>query len=135
MKCQCRHRGKVKLQLQLFGNFGARRRWVVSATLWLLYTGKRPRYTLYRRLDRPLGCCGRDEKISLLPGLDPWTIQRVASRCTSYAIPAVSLVSRYIVSTEPAASIIVIGKAVKYCYLSTILNNGIFQKTKTKVIR
>jgi hypothetical protein len=81
MKCRCRQRGEVGVLLQPFRNVCARRRWVVTTTIWPLWTGKRPRYTLYRRLGRLLGPCGRHEKISLSPGLDPWTSQRVASRC------------------------------------------------------
>jgi hypothetical protein len=46
------------------------------------------RYTLYRRLSRPLGQSKRVLKISPPPGFDPRTVQLVASRYTDYAIPA-----------------------------------------------
>jgi hypothetical protein len=45
-------------------------------------------YPLYSRLDGSQGRSGRVRKISPLPGFDPWIVQRVASRCTGYAIPA-----------------------------------------------
>ena len=55
-----------------------------SATLPLGKT----RYQLYRRLGGPQGQSGWVRKISLPPGLDPQTVQPVASRYTDCAIPA-----------------------------------------------
>ena len=52
------------------------------------------RYPLYRRLGGPQGRCGRVLKILPPLGLDPWTIQLVASCYTDYAIPA-HLLDRY----------------------------------------
>ena len=45
------------------------------------------RSALYRRLGGPQGRSGRMWKISPSPGLDPRTIQPVASRYTDWAIP------------------------------------------------
>ena len=47
------------------------------------------RYPLYMRLGGPQGRSARVQKISPPPpGLDPWTVQPVASRYTDWAIPA-----------------------------------------------
>jgi hypothetical protein len=43
-------------------------------------------YPLYRRLGGPQGQSGQVQKISPPPGFDPWTVQPVASRYTSWAI-------------------------------------------------
>jgi hypothetical protein len=45
-------------------------------------------YLLYRRLDGPQGRSGRVRNIFPLPGLDPWTVQPIASRYTDRTIPA-----------------------------------------------
>jgi len=45
-------------------------------------------YLLYRILGRPQGRCGRVRKISPPPGINPWTVQPVASNYTDWAIPA-----------------------------------------------
>jgi hypothetical protein len=50
--------------------------------------GKESRYPLYRRLGGPQGRSGRVRKISPPLGLDPRTVQPVASRYTDWAIPA-----------------------------------------------
>jgi hypothetical protein len=50
--------------------------------------GKETRYPLYRRLGGPQGRSGRLRKISPPPGIDPRTVQPVASRYTNCAIPA-----------------------------------------------
>ena len=53
------------------------------------------RYPLYKRLGRSQGRSERVRKISPPPGFDPRTVQRVASHCTDWAIPAhTSLVIR-----------------------------------------
>jgi hypothetical protein len=63
--------------------------WVVSAMPQLLYTQEREtQYSFYRWLCGPQGRSGWVPKICLLPGFKSWTIQPVASRCTSYAILA-----------------------------------------------
>ena len=49
--------------------------------------GKTP-YPLYRTLGGPQGRSGRVRKISLPSGIDPRTVQPVASRCTECAIRA-----------------------------------------------
>jgi hypothetical protein len=46
------------------------------------------RYPLYRRLVGPQGRPGRERKISPPQGLDPRTVQLVASRYTDYTISA-----------------------------------------------
>ena len=43
------------------------------------------RYTLYRRMGGSQGRCGQVRKISPTPGIDPRTVQPVASRYTDYA--------------------------------------------------
>ena len=45
------------------------------------------RYPLHRRLGGPQGRSGRVRKMSPPPGLDPRTVQPVASRYTDWAIP------------------------------------------------
>ena len=45
-------------------------------------------YPLYRRLDGPQGRSGRVRKTSPPSGLDPRTVQPVASRHIDWAIPA-----------------------------------------------
>jgi hypothetical protein len=49
---------------------------------------EKTRYQLYRRLGGPQGRFGQVRKISPSPGLDPQTVQPVASRSTDWAIPA-----------------------------------------------
>jgi len=46
------------------------------------------RYPLYRSLGGPQGQSGQMRKISPPPGLDPSTVQPVASRYTDWATPA-----------------------------------------------
>jgi hypothetical protein len=58
--------------------------WVVSTTPRPFY----PRYPLYRRLGGPQDRSGGVREISPPPGLDPRTVQPVASRYTDWAIPA-----------------------------------------------
>jgi hypothetical protein len=53
-----------------------------------LRPGKETRYPLYRRLGGPQGQSGRVRKILPPTGIDPRTVQIVASRYTDYAIPA-----------------------------------------------
>ena len=45
-------------------------------------------YPLYKRLSEPQGRSGRVRKTSPLPGVDPLTVQPVASLYTDWAIPA-----------------------------------------------
>jgi hypothetical protein len=52
-----------------------------------LYLRERPGTPLYRRMGGPQGQSGRVRKISTAPGLDPRTVQPVASRYTDSAIP------------------------------------------------
>jgi hypothetical protein len=47
---------------------------------------RKTRYPLYRRLGELQGWSGRVQKISVPPGLDPRTVQPVASRYTDWAI-------------------------------------------------
>ena len=49
---------------------------------------RKTRYPLYRRLGRPQSRSGHVRKIAPPPGLDPRTVQSVASPCTDYTIPA-----------------------------------------------
>jgi hypothetical protein len=51
-----------------------------------IYPGKETRYPLYRRLGGPQGWSGRVREISPPPGVDPRTVQPVASRYTDWAI-------------------------------------------------
>jgi len=46
---------------------------------------EKTQYPLYSRLGGPQGRSGQVQKISLPPGLDPRTVQPVASRYTDYA--------------------------------------------------
>ena len=46
------------------------------------------RYPLYKRLGGPQGRSRRVRKIFLPPGIDPRTVQPVASRYTDWTIPA-----------------------------------------------
>jgi hypothetical protein len=54
--------------------------------------GKEKRYPLYRKLGGPQGRCRQVQKISPLVGLDPRTVQPVASRYTDWAIQTHKLV-------------------------------------------
>jgi hypothetical protein len=54
------------------------------------------RYPLYRRLSRPQGWSGLVLKTSTPPGFHPRTVQLVASRYTDYAIPAHTLILKYV---------------------------------------
>ena len=49
---------------------------------------KKSRYQFYRGLGGPQGRCGRVQKISLPPGLDPRTVRPVPNFYTDWAIPA-----------------------------------------------
>jgi len=51
----------------------------------VLYPRGKTRYPLYGRLGGPQGRPGQVRKISHPPGLDPRTVQLVASRYTDYA--------------------------------------------------
>ena len=53
--------------------------WLINTTRRPLYPGKENRYPLYTRLGRPQGRSGRLRKISPPLGLDPQTVQPVAS--------------------------------------------------------
>jgi hypothetical protein len=59
--------------------------WVVNATPRPIYPRKDTWYPLYRRLGGPQGRSGQVQKISPPPGLDPLTVQPVASRYTDCA--------------------------------------------------
>jgi len=61
--------------------------WVVNATSLPLYPGKEIWYPLCRRKCGSHGRSGRVGKISPPPGLEPRTVQSVASRKTDYGIP------------------------------------------------
>ena len=58
-----------------------------------LHLGKRLSYPFYRRLGGLQGQSGWMTKISLPPGLNPWTIQPVASCYTDYTIWACPVIS------------------------------------------
>jgi len=72
-------RGHGRCILNHFGTFGARREWVVNATLWPLYPRKRP---LYRRLAGPWGWSGQARKVSPWSEFNPGTVQLAAGRRT-----------------------------------------------------
>ena len=78
------HRGSRGIALP-FHEHGTRRGWGVSITPRPLFTRGKTRYPLYRRLGGPQGLCEQVRKISPPPGLDPRTVQPVASRYTDYA--------------------------------------------------
>ena len=44
------------------------------------------RYPLYKRVGGPQGRSGEERKISLPPGIDPRTVQSVASHYTDYLV-------------------------------------------------
>ena len=69
-----RPRGEVEVEPSFYFNLGARRGWVVSTTLRLLYPRGKTRYPLYRRLGRNQSRSGRVRKISPPPGFDPRTV-------------------------------------------------------------
>jgi hypothetical protein len=68
-----------------FRDLGARRGWEVSTTPRPLYPPGNIRYPLYRRLGGPQGRSGRVRKIPPQPGIDPRTVQPVASCYTDLA--------------------------------------------------
>jgi hypothetical protein len=70
--------------LYSFFNFGARWGWVVQATLRLLYPQKRPGN---HRIEGWVGRSAWVQKILSPLGIDLWTVQPVASRCTMYTNP------------------------------------------------
>jgi hypothetical protein len=59
--------------------------WVVSTTPRPLYPPGKTRYPLCMRLGRPQGRSGRLRKIAPPPGLDPRSVQPVASHYTDWA--------------------------------------------------
>ena len=79
------HKGSRGIVL-LFLDHGARRRWGVNVRFRPLFTPRKTRYALYRRLGGPQGRSGQVRKISPPPGFDPLTVQPVASRYTDWAI-------------------------------------------------
>jgi len=78
-----------------------RRKWVVSTMLRLLYPKKKTWYPLYRRVDGPQGRSGQVQTISRPPGLDPQTIQPVASHYADWAVLDHAVISSqyYIIQT------------------------------------
>ena len=68
-----------------FHDHDTRRGWGVSVTSLRSLPPGKTRYPLYRRLDGPQGRSGQVRKISSPPGLDPRTVQPVASRYTDWA--------------------------------------------------
>ena len=79
MKAQKESRGIALL----FFNLGVRWGGWLSHAPTALPPKKETRYPLYRRLDKPQGRSGRVRKILPPPGLDPRTVQPVASRYTN----------------------------------------------------
>jgi hypothetical protein len=78
------HRGSRGLALPFHGH-GTRRGWGVSVTLRPLFTPRKTRYPLYRRLGGPQGCSGQVRNILPPPRFDPRTVQPVASCYTDCA--------------------------------------------------
>jgi hypothetical protein len=62
--------------------------WVGNATPQPLYPQEKTQYPSYRRLGGPQGRSGQVQKILPPPGLNPRTVQPVASNHTDRAIPA-----------------------------------------------
>jgi hypothetical protein len=52
-------------------------------------------YPLYRRLDGSQDRFGRVRNILPMSGFDPRIVQSVASRCTDWAVPAVTLLCHF----------------------------------------
>ena len=69
----------------LFLDHGTRRGWGVSITPWPLYTPRKTRYPLYRRLGGPQGWSGQVRKISPPTGIRSRTVHPIASRYTDWA--------------------------------------------------
>ena len=78
------NRGSRDIALH-FHDHGTRRGWGVSVTLLPLFTPRKTRYPLYRKLGGPHSRSGQVRKISPSSGFDPRTVQPVASRYTDYA--------------------------------------------------
>ena len=72
----------VEVWLYSFLNLGAIWVWVVNATPRSLYPWGKTRYPLYRGLGGPQGRSGQVRKISPPSGVNPRTVQPVASRYT-----------------------------------------------------
>ena len=74
--------GSLDVELYSFFNISTRWGWVVSAVPWLLYSWERPGTHCIggwvgprAGLDGPQGWSGWVQKILLLPGFNPWTVQ------------------------------------------------------------
>jgi hypothetical protein len=77
MKCPYRHGGEVQVNILPICNLA-----LEGNELWapLIYPKKETWYPLYRRPGGPRGQSGQVRNIPPPMGLDPWTIQVVASR-------------------------------------------------------
>ena len=82
--CHTAHRGSRGIAL-LFLDHGTRRGEGSAPRPGRSLPPGKTRYPLYRRLGGPQGRSGQVRKISLPPGFDTRTVQRVASRYTDYA--------------------------------------------------
>jgi hypothetical protein len=76
---------------------GTRSSWGVSVMSRPLFTLGKTRYPLYRRMGGHQGRSGQVQKISLLPGFDPRTVQSVASHYTDYATWPTSCIHTYVI--------------------------------------
>ena len=76
-----------------FHDHGTRKEWGVSVTPRPLFTPRKTRYPLYKRLGGPQGLSGQVRKILSPPGFDFRTVQSVASRYTDWAIGPTSCIT------------------------------------------
>jgi len=74
MICMFRYWGVVEVQIQPLRNTGARRRWLVSNTPWLLYPGK-DLVANVQKTGGPQEQSGQVWKIFLPSGFDPLIVQ------------------------------------------------------------
>ena len=96
------HRGSRGIAL-IFHDHGTRKEWGVSVMPQPLFTPRKTRYPLYRRLSGPQGRSGQVPQISPQPGFDPGTVQPVVSRYIDWAIAAHTYV--YNVDNFPQVSV------------------------------
>jgi len=75
----------------------------VNATPWPLYPRGKTWYPLYRRLGGPQSRSGRVQKISALPGFDPWTVHPIAK--SLYRLSYVSLYTKMLKKNLDGANI------------------------------
>ena len=78
------HRGSRNITL-LFLDHGNRRGWVVSSTPWPLFTSRKDPVPILQEAGWAPGPIWTAENLVPPTGLDPWTVQPLASRYTDWA--------------------------------------------------